>query len=78
MIDFKITTGQHKGEAAVVVGELSGGIKEVLTLGGVAFYDGEGREVCPYCQGTQRHRSIFGVMRCQRCLNTNYPGKRKD
>lgn len=76
MIDFEITDGQHKGEVAVVTAELEGGIKEVLTLGGIGYYDAEGRQVCPSCKGTEISNSIFGRMRCQYCLNIEYAGKR--
>jgi len=68
MIDFEITSGEHKGEVAVVVEKLENGINKVLTLGGICYCDESGKEVCPVCLGTGIYRSIFGRMRCQRCL----------
>ena len=68
MMDFEVSSGQHKGEVAVVVEELGNGIKKVLTLGGIIYCDANGKEVCPVCLGTKTFRSIFGVIRCQRCI----------
>lgn len=68
MEEYKVTHGMHVGESAVVVSRLPGGIVEVMTLAGLRYYDKDGKPVCPRCKGTEEERSIFGKMRCQRCL----------
>lgn len=70
MEDIEIKEGKHKGEVAVVVETLDGGIRKVLTLGGLIYLDTKGKEVCPWCLGTKRIRSIFGVSRCQYCCQS--------
>ncbi len=65
MFDYKITKGKHKGEVAVVVEELEGGVKKVLTLGGILAFDANGDEICPWCLGSGYQHSIFGIIRCR-------------